>query len=142
MAKAVGVFVFNGYQELEFWYPVLRLREAGLPVTVIGIESDQTTYSLLGYPVVPNVALAKASPGDFAALVLPGGKLGAVADHPPLRRFLSEAGDQSVILAGISQGGELMPADASGGATGKIIVARTSDDLPKFSRTLLEALRT
>jgi len=24
MAKAVGVFVFNGYQELEFWYPVLR----------------------------------------------------------------------------------------------------------------------
>jgi putative intracellular protease/amidase len=120
---------------------VLRLREAGLPVTVIGVENDQVAYSLLGYPVVPNVALDKTSPGDFAALVVPGGKLGAVADHPALRRFLSDARGQGVTLAGISQGGELVPADTAGSASGKAIVARTSDDLPKFSRTLLEALR-
>jgi deglycase len=136
MTSTVGVFLFNGYQELEFWYPVLRLREAGIPVTVIGVEGDGAASSLLGYPVVPNVALAKSAPGDFAALVVPGGKLGAMADAPALRHFLSEAGGKGAILAGISQGCALLPADAA-----RTVVAPTSDDLPKFARALLAALQ-
>jgi len=133
MASTVGVFVFNGYQELEFWYPVLRLREAGVPV--IGVDGDQAAYSVLGYPVVPNVALAKSSPAEFSALVMPGGKLGAVADHPALRRFLADASGKGAILAGISQGCAVLPPEAA-----KTVVAPSSDDLPKFARALLAAL--
>jgi protease I len=135
MASTVGVFVFNGYQELEFWYPVLRLREAGVPVTVIGVDGDQAAYSVLGYPVVPNVALDKSSPGEFAALVVPGGNLGVVADHPALRRFLTHAGGKGAILAGISQGCAVLPREAA-----KTVVAPTPDELPKFARALLAAL--
>jgi protease I len=135
MGKPVGVFVFDGYQELEFWYPVLRLREAGIPVTVIGVDGDQAATSLLGYPVVPNVALANSAPGDFAALVVPGGKLGRVGDDAALRRFLTDAGSKGAILAGISQGCALLPPE-----TAATVVAPTADDLPKLSRALLAAL--
>jgi protease I len=37
MTASVGVLVYNGYHELEFWYPVLRLREAGIAVSVLGV---------------------------------------------------------------------------------------------------------
>ena len=40
MAESVGVLVYGGYHELEFWYPVLRLREAEIPVSVLGVEGD------------------------------------------------------------------------------------------------------
>ena len=91
MAQNVGVLVFNGYQELEFWYPVLRLREAGIPVSVLGVEGDQAALSLLGYPVVPNAALAKVSPSEFSAIVIPGGNVSTIATDTALYAFLDEA---------------------------------------------------
>ena len=48
----VGVLVREGYQELEFWYPLLRLREEGVDVKVIG-ATDHTYHSKLGYPGDP-----------------------------------------------------------------------------------------
>ena len=33
----VGVFLYDGFQEMEFWYPVLRLREIGADVVAIGL---------------------------------------------------------------------------------------------------------
>src|SRR5436853_5573952 len=100
MAAAVGVLVYGGYQELEFWYPVLRLREAEIPVSVLGVEGDQAAYSLLGYPVVPNAALAKVSPSDFSAIVIPGGNVDKISKNAELRSFLSEASARGAVLAG------------------------------------------
>ena len=52
-----GVFLYKGFQEMEFWYPVLRLREIGADVVVIGVDGSEAASSMLGYPVVPNVAM-------------------------------------------------------------------------------------
>jgi protease I len=136
MSKAtkVGVFLYNGYQELEFWYPVLRLREAGVEVTVIGLEGAEAASSLLGYPVVPNIALSQTTPGEYAALVLPGGRLSALSDSAPLKHFLAEAAGKGAILAAASQASSLLP-DKNG------LVARTTDDVPQWTRALLSALQ-
>jgi protease I len=136
MASTVGVLVYNGYHELEFWYPVLRLREADVPVNVLGIEGDQAAHSILGYPVVPNAALAKTSPRDLAAIVIPGGNVGTIAKDSALQKFLADASSNGAILAAISQAGVLLP-QANGAKT---IVAKTSDELPQWSRKLLTAL--
>ena len=106
MTASVGVLVYNGYHELEFWYPVLRLREAGIAVSVLGVEGDQAVYSLLGYPVVPNSALTKASPSDFSAIVIPGGNVRSIAQDSSLRAFLAEARGHGAVMAADLAGGD------------------------------------
>jgi len=39
--KRVAILAENNYQELELWYPLLRLREAGATVTVVGMPGVQ-----------------------------------------------------------------------------------------------------
>jgi protease I len=66
-----GVFLLEGFQEMEFWYPVLRFREEGIRVTVIGRDTERTTFSRLGYPVVAEASLS-AVPADCSVLMVPG----------------------------------------------------------------------
>jgi protease I len=127
----IGVFIYNGFQEMEFWYPVLRLREVGADVVVIGVDGDEAASSVLGYPVVPNVAMAQASPGDYAALIVPGGNGTTLADNSAFSKFLREAANKRVRIAAASQAAALAP-DA--------LVARTTDDVPTWTRKLLEEL--
>ena len=136
MALNVGVLVYGGYQELEFWYPLLRLREADVAVSVLGVEGDQAAYSILGYPVVPNAPLSKVSPSDFSAIVIPGGKVENIAGNAALKSFLNEASASGAVIAGISQAGALVPQ----GKSGKSIVAKTADELPQWTRALLNEL--
>ncbi len=37
--KKVAVFVAGDYEDLEAWYPILRLKEAGTSVTVIASDN-------------------------------------------------------------------------------------------------------
>jgi protease I len=135
MATGVGVLLYGGYQELEFWYPVLRLREAEIPVSVLGVQGDRAAYSLLGYPVVPNAALAKVSPSDFAAIVIPGGNVGNISGDQALKTFLAEASAKGALIAAISQASVLLPQG------GKTLVAKTSDELPQWTKQLLTQLQ-
>jgi protease I len=127
----IGVFVYNGFQEMEFWYPVLRLREVGVDVVVIGVEGGEAASSVLGYPVVPNVAMAQTSPGDYVALIIPGGNVTKLGHNTAFSNFLHEAANKRVRIAAVSQAAALAP-DA--------LVARTTDDVPLWTRKLLEEL--
>ena len=50
--KRFLMFVEDVYEDLELWYPKLRLREAGALVTVAGPKSGQTYVGKHGYPCV------------------------------------------------------------------------------------------
>ena len=76
-----GVFLLDKYQELQFWYPVLRFREEGIRVTIIG-RGEGTTFSRLGYPVVAEAPWS-AVPNDCTLLLAPDARL-------PLDRVTSE----------------------------------------------------
>ena len=69
----VAVLVEQQYQEMEVWYPVYRLREAGCKVMLVGPEAGATYPSKLGYPAKSDKAARDVSPDDFDALVIPGG---------------------------------------------------------------------
>src|SRR5438094_7457823 len=71
--KRAAVLVEQQYQEMEVWYPVYRLREAGCKVTLVGPEAGQNYPSKLGYPAKSDKAASDVSPGDFDAVVIPGG---------------------------------------------------------------------
>lgn len=127
----IGVFIYDGFQEMEFWYPVLRLREIEADVVVIGVDGAEAATSVLGYPVVPNVALAATSATDYAALVIPGGNVAQLAGNGAFRAFLQDAAARGVRMAAASQAAALAP-----GAR----VAKTTNDVPRWTRQLIEEL--
>src|SRR5438105_6714249 len=71
--KRAAVLVEQMYQEMEVWYPIYRLREAGCKVTLVGPEAGQTYPSKLGYPARSDRAARDVSANDFDLLVIPGG---------------------------------------------------------------------
>lgn len=71
--KRVAVLVEQQYQEMEVWYPVYRLREAGCVVELVAPEAGKTYASKLGYPAKSTLAAADAKADQFAAVVIPGG---------------------------------------------------------------------
>jgi len=127
----VGVFLYEGFQEMEFWYPVLRLREIGADVVAIGVDGAEAATSVLGYPVTPNVAMQDTSPGDYAALVVPGGNVSRLAQNHAFRDFLRDGAERGVRIAAASQAAALAP-----GA----LVAATTDDVPQWTRNLVTEL--
>jgi protease I len=69
----VAVLAENNYQDLELWYPLLRLREAGAQVQVVGMSDVDTYRSEHGYPIRVDVVADAVSPADFDAVIIPGG---------------------------------------------------------------------
>ena len=55
------VLVEQQYQEMEVWYPIYRLREAGCKVTVVAPEAQTNYPSKLGYPCKSDKAAKEVS---------------------------------------------------------------------------------
>lgn len=71
-APHVAVLAESLYEDLEAWYPILRLREAGVRVTVVGPKKGETYASKHGYPLVAEAG-DDAAPAQFDGVVIPGG---------------------------------------------------------------------
>ncbi len=71
--KHILMFVDHVYEDLELWYPKLRLIEEGAGVTVAGPKAGVTYDGKHGYPCVADAAIDMMEEPDFDALVIPGG---------------------------------------------------------------------
>lgn len=115
----IGVLVENQYQELEFWYPVLRFTEVGANVVVIGPSSTTTYGSKLGFPVEPQVSAKDVNPAELDAIMIPGGfapeSLRRNADVLKLVRGVHDAGN--VVAAVCHAGWVLASAGIAEGRT-------------------------
>ncbi len=71
--KRILIFVGDDYEDLELWYPKLRLQEAGAAVTVAGQVARHVYRGKNGYPCESDAAIAEVHAGDFDGVVLVGG---------------------------------------------------------------------
>src|SRR5205823_2181318 len=71
--KRILTFVGDLYEDLELWYPKLRLMEAGAAVVVAGEKAEAKYAGKNGYPCVADAAIARMRSADFDGLVVPGG---------------------------------------------------------------------
>ncbi len=71
--KKIGVLVEHHYQDLEVWYPIMRLREAGAKVIVVGTGSAPEYIGKYGYPVKVDKSADKIKAASLDGLVIPGG---------------------------------------------------------------------
>jgi protease I len=136
--KRVAVLVHDGYQDLQFWYPLLRLREEGVPVTVVSVEPEKTYLSQLEYPVIPDQGIAQVQAKDFGAVLIPGGASAKhIAEEPRMQRFIKDAAAGGALLAAIAEGATALSAAGVKGS----VTAKTTNDLPAFCRALFQALK-
>jgi len=157
------------YQEMEVWYPLYRLREAGCQVTVVGPEADKTYPSKLGYPVKSDKAASAVSAADFDILVIPGGFApDYLRRHETVLRLVRDMAGQGKVIAAICHGPWVLcstPAlkgkratcfyaikddvinaganyvDAEVVRDGNLITSRKPDDLPAFMQAIIQAAR-
>jgi protease I len=135
--KPLAILVHEGYQDLEFWYPLLRLREEGLPVTVIAAEPDKTYFSILEYPVIADLGIAQAKAADYAGVFVPGGPSAKfIAGEPRMQAFIKEAAASGAFLASISEGANAITVKGT-----REVKAAGTNDLPEFCKSLLAALK-
>ena len=65
--------VHNEFEDLELWYPVYRLKEAGAQVYLIGEEEGVTYTGKAGVKAVSDYAFEDVNPEIYDALLIPGG---------------------------------------------------------------------
>jgi protease I len=71
--KPIVALVDDIYEDLELWYPRLRLEEEGWKVVVAGPEARKVYAGKHGYPCRSDIAFADLAAADYEALLVPGG---------------------------------------------------------------------
>src|SRR5687768_10470130 len=72
MPKTLLAFVDDLYEDLELWYPKLRLEEAGF-ATRLAAKEIKDYSGKHGYPGRADLKLGEARSADFVGLLVPGG---------------------------------------------------------------------
>jgi protease I len=69
----VLILLDDDYEDLEFWYPKLRLIEAGAEVTAAGPPGKRHFHGKHGYPATADAEIPDMKAIDFQGLIIPGG---------------------------------------------------------------------
>ena len=102
----VLMLVADDYEDLELWYPKLRLEEAGAHVTIAGAMQGRTYAGKHGYPCTSDAAIGDMECGDFQGIILPGGWMpDALRRHEKVLALVRECSAQGKLVAAICHGG-------------------------------------
>lgn len=71
--KTVLALVHSEFEDLELWYPILRLREEGAQVILAGETKGGKYIGKYGVPAIADIDFGEAREQDFDALLVPGG---------------------------------------------------------------------
>lgn len=166
--KKVLALVDNDFEDLELWYPVLRLREEGAQVDLAGAKAQQNYRGKYGLPATSDYAFKDIDANDYDALLVPGGWA-----PDKLRRFaaviqiVQTMNEQNKVIGQICHAGwVLISADILQGKTvtstpgikddmknagatwvdrpvvtdGKLVSSRRPPDLPAYLPELIAAI--
>jgi protease I len=162
------MFVGDDYEDLELWYPKLRLSEAGAHVTVAGQKADTVYRGKHGYPCRSDAAIAMMESDDFHGVVIPGGFMpDKLRRDDKVKRLVRDFAKNDKLVAAICHGGWI-PISAgvyrgvrvtgspgikddleNAGAIWKdapvvidrhFVSSRKPDDLPEFCRAIIDVM--
>ncbi|UOE92286.1 type 1 glutamine amidotransferase domain-containing protein [Alkalihalobacillus sp. LMS39] len=71
--KKVIALVDEEFEDLELWYPVLRVREEGITVHLVGPEENTVYHGKYGVPVTTDYAFSQIDPSQYDGILVPGG---------------------------------------------------------------------
>ena len=164
----VAMLVEQQYQEMEIWYPLYRLREAGAKVVTVGPVAGSVYPSKMGYPCKADISWDEAKAADFDGVIAPGGFApDFIRRHVNAISFVKDFAKAGKLVAAICHGPwVLCSADVLRGkkATsffaikddvvnagaiwedsevvrdGNLVTSRKPDDLPAFTVACIDVL--
>ena len=71
--KKIIALVSDDFEDLELWYPVLRLREAGFTVDLVAEKAQTVYHGKYGVPVTSDYSFTDIKVADYAGILVPGG---------------------------------------------------------------------
>jgi protease I len=165
--KRVIALVEEDFEDLELWYPVLRLREEGAEVVVAGLGAE-TYHGKYGLPAEPDANVDDLDMRDFDAILVVGGWAPDKLRRSEKVLELVRSADADGKLLGVICHGGWVPASAgilkgrtmtctpgikddvmNAGAEyvdepvvvdGNLVTARRPPDLPAYGAALVDAL--
>ena len=165
--KRVVVLLAEGFEDLEFHVPLMRLREEGADVTVAGLTTDEVAGKH-GLLAAADVTVDGIDGNSFDAIVVPGGwapdklrrydsvttLVGDMHERGAIVGMICHAGWVGIsagIVEGVRATGSIAIKDdlENAGATwvdeaafrdGNIVWGRVVDDIPDFCRELVSAI--
>ena len=166
--KRIVIFVGDIYEDLELWYPYLRLKEAGAEPVLVGQEAGQTYSGKHSYPAKADIALEEVDPSQFAGVVCPGGFMpDKLRREEKAKEIIRHFDRQGQLIAAVCHGGWMLASAGvcqgvrmtgspgikddmvNAGATWEdaevvvdrhFISSRKPDDLPAFCREIIALL--
>lgn len=166
--RTIAVLVEQDYQDLEVWYPVLRLREAGAKVIIVGTGSAVEYKSKHGYPIKSDITADNVSASQLDGLVIPGGWApDRLRQYESVLRLVRELNAAAKPIACICHGGWVLASadvvrgrkltsyvaikddlihagaiwqDAEVVVDDHLVTSRKPDDLPAFMREFLKLI--
>lgn len=166
--KRIIILVEQMYNDLEFWYPYYRLKEAGAEVVVVGSGSSEEYTGKSGIPCKADAGAEQVSAADFDGIVIPGGY---APDHmrryPSMVKLVKDLFEAGKVVAAICHAGWMLASadivkdrtltsffaikddlvhaganwiDQEVVVDGKLITSRKPDDLPAFMKAIIAAL--
>lgn len=164
--KRILILVGDIYEDLELWYPKLRLIEAGAQVVVAGPEPGKQYAGKNGYPCVSDAAITEMKASDFDGIVVPGGFMpDKLRRDDVVLQLVRDFAESGKLVAAICHGGwipisarvyqgvrvtgspgikdDLVNAgaiwdDAAVVVDRHFVSSRKPDDLPEFCRGILQ----
>jgi protease I len=167
--KRILALIDHVYEDLELWYPKIRLEEAGYTVTVAAPEAGVEYKGKHGYPCVSDAAIADMHAEDFDAMLVPGGFApDKLRRDPKVLKLVRDINDAEKPLAHICHAGWILISAGvlkgrnttstvgikddmnNAGATwideavvidGNQIASRTPKDLDVFAKAIVDMLQ-
>lgn len=165
--KKVIIFAEKDYEDLELWYPKLRLTEEGFQVTVAG-TGEKSYKGKNGYPLEVDGDIKDYKAKDFDAVVIPGGWApDRLRRYKEVLDFAREMNASGKVVAAICHAGWVLASagivkgknltcfvaikddminagakysDKEVVVDGNLITSRKPADLPAFCREIIKAL--
>jgi protease I len=166
--KRIAILVDTLYQEMEVWYPLYRLQEAGADVVLVGAEAGKVYTSKLGYPAKSDRCYDTLSAKDFDGVVIPGGYApDHIRRYPKANQFVHDMDAQGKLVASICHGPWVLCSagvlkgrratcfhaikddvihagaryeDAEVVVDGNLVTSRKPEDLPAFCRAVINVM--
>ncbi len=103
--KRILVLVEDGVEDLEFWYPYLRLKEEGAQVIAAGSGRQDNFLSKNGVSIKAEVAVEDVDAGEIDGIVVPGGWApDKLRRFPPVLQLIKDVHSQGKLIASICHG--------------------------------------
>ncbi len=168
MAKRILALIGEDFEDLELSYPVLRLREEGCQVDVVGEKAGHVYHGKYGVPFESDLSFYEVDASDYDGLLVPGGWApDKLRRYPEVLKIVKDMDKEKKPIGEICHAGwVLISADILQGKTvtstpgikddmrnagatwidepsvvdGHIISARRPPDLPEYMKDYIKVL--